>query len=94
MIKLENIDLRRDCLLTAANYPLIIEEGSIAELTIQFNILSLIKIETTDVSIKNIKLHLNSLSETYKSKFLKDMNKAKKEEIGGNEQVGFLKKNG
>lgn len=68
------------------NFPLIIEEGSIEEMTIQFNILSLIKIETTDISIKKIKLHLNSLSETYKSKFLKDLNKTKKEE-GSNEQV-------
>ena len=68
------------------NFPIIIEEGSIAELTLKFNILSLIKIETTDIVIKKIKLHLNSLSETYKSKFLKDLNKNKKEE-GANEQV-------
>ena len=58
-------------------------------MTIQFNILSLLKIKTTEISIKKIKLHLNSLSETYKTRFLKDLNKAKKEE-GFNEQVDAL----
>lgn len=85
---MENIDLRKDCFLNLMNFPLIIEEGSIEEMTIQFNLFSLIKIETTDISIKKIRLQLNSLSETYKSKFLKDLNKMKKED-GSDEQVNF-----
>lgn len=58
-------------------------------MTIQFSLLSLIKIKTTDIKINKIKLHLNSLSETYKSKYLKDFNKSKKEG-GPNEQVIFV----
>lgn len=93
IVKLENLELRKDCFLNAINFPIIIEEGTIDQLTIQFSILSLIKIKTTDISIKKIRLHLNSLSETYKSKYLKDFNKSKRETTFSDQVYFYFVKN-